>query len=228
MTAIEHETPTTTLNYAQAEPRSVWPRVGYALVVVIIPLMLLALVLPPLKGKAADQKQDWVLGLAIATAIASAVAYFVPSPLFPRKHGTLPLIVFGTAMLLVANVMWNRSYLDYTRRPDSPRNEVFRRAMRNFHAPMYGRYDNAIARSKDAAPPYSYRTLPWVIVTSGVAIGWFYWARRRPLERRWDTVSVAVLCGFILAMIALFALCEPPRLPGQWAPQRFTLQLSGY
>ena len=207
---------------------SPWQRVGYALVFVVVPLMLLALVLPPVRGKAADQKQDWVLGLAIATAIASAVAYFVPSPLFPRKQSTLPLIVFGTAVLLIASIMWNRAFLDYTRRPDSPRNEVFRRAMRNFHAPVYGRYDNSIARSKDAAPPYSYRTLPWVIVTSGVALGWFAWARRRPLEKRWDAASFAVLCAFLLAMIVLFALCEPPGKPGQWAPLRFTLQLSGY
>src|SRR5688500_6314388 len=164
--------------------------------------MLLALILPPVKGKAADVKQDWVLGLAIATAIASAVAYLVPSPLFPRRKSTLPLIVFGTAVLLIANVMWNRSFLDYTRDHHYVR-EVFRRAMRNFHAPVYGRYDNAIARSKDAAPPYSYRTLPWVIVTSAAAIGWFYWTRRRPLEKRWDAASLAVLSGFILAMIAL-------------------------
>jgi hypothetical protein len=228
MTTAEHKPSTTIHDYGRAESHSPWPRVGYALVFVVVPLMLLALVLPPVRGKAADQKQDWVLGLAIGTAIASGVAYFVPSPLFPRRHGTLPLIVFGTAMLLIANILWNRSFLDYTRRPESPRNEVFRRAMRNFHAPVYGRYDNAIARSKDAAPPYSYRTLPWVMVASGVALGWFAWARRRPLERRWDAASFAILCGFTLAMIALFALCEPPRLPGQWAPQRFTLQLSGY
>jgi len=227
MTTIEAE-PAPTLTDAPAEPRSPWVRLGYALAIVLVPLMLLALLLPPVRGKAADQKQDWVLGLAIGTAIASAVAYFVPSPMFPRKHGTLPLIVFGTAMLLIANVMWNRSFLDYTRRPDAPHNEVFRRAMRNFHAPVYGRYDNAIARSKDAAPPYSYRTLPWVIVTSAVAIGWFTWARRRPLEKRWDAASFAVLCGFMLAMIVLFALCEPPGKPAQWAPLRFTLQLSGY
>jgi hypothetical protein len=205
-----------------------WQRIGIAIALVLVPLMLLSLVLPPLKGKGADKKQDWVLGLAIATAIASGVAYFVPSAMFPRKQSTLPLIVFGTAMLLIACIMWNRSFLNYTRRPDAPHNEVFRRAMRNFHAPIYGRYDNAIARSKEAAPPYSYATLPWVIVASMAAIGWFIWAWRRPLEKRWTAASFAVLCGFMLGMIVLFALCEPPGKPGRWAPMRFTLQLSGY
>jgi hypothetical protein len=204
-----------------------WPRVGVAIVIVIVPLMLLAPALPPLTGPGAYWKQTWVLRLATATAVASAIAYFVPSALFPRKRGTLPLIVFGTAVLLIANIMWNRSFLDYTRHHTYVR-EVFRRAMRNFHAPVYGRYDNAIARNKEARPPYSYRTLPWVIVTSIAALGWFYWALRRPLEKRWDAASFAVLCGFMLAMIALFALCEPPEKPGRWAPMRFTLQLSGY
>ena len=228
MTAIEHERATETTGRSDARPHPLGPRVGAALVIVLVPLMLLATILPPVRGKAADVKQDWVLGLSIAVAIASAVAYFVPSPLFPRRRGTLPLILFGTAALMIANVMWNRSFLDYTRRPDAPRNEVFRRAMRNFHAPIYGRYDNAIARSKDAAPPYSYRTLPWVIAASLVAIAWFAWAARRPLERRWDAGSFATLGGFMLVMIALFALCEPSERPGRWAPLRFTNQLSGY
>jgi hypothetical protein len=61
-----------------------------------------------------------------------------------------------------------------------------------------------------------------------VAIGWFAWAVRRPLEKRWGYSAFALLCGFMLAMIALFALCEPPGKPGRWAPMRFTLQLSGY
>jgi hypothetical protein len=225
MTATEHER-SPTISYGRAEAPSPWPRVGVGLVVVLVPLMLLALLLPPLKGKGADRKQDWVLGLAIATAIASGVAYFVPTPLFPRKQSTLPLIVFGTAMLLIANVMWNRSFLHYTSHHTYVR-EVFRRAMRNFHAPVYGRYDNAIARSKEAAPPYSYATVPWVIVSSLVALGWFYWARRRPLEKRWDRGSFLILMAFQLALMFFFALCEPPSKPGR-APMRLTLQLSGY
>ena len=228
MTTIPYKEPATGIATAPAPPSVLWQRIGVAVVLVLVPLMLLSLVLPPLKGKGAKKKQDWVLGLAIATAIASGALYVAPTPLFPRKQATLPLIVFGTAMLLIACIMWNRSYLKYVQRPDAPHNEVFRRAMRNFHAPIYGRYDNAIARSKEAAPPYSYRTLPWVMLTSIAAIGWFVWAWRRPLEKRWTAAMFATLCGFMLVMIVLFALCEPPGKPGRWAPLRFTLQLSGY
>ncbi|MEA2709453.1 MAG: hypothetical protein QOF78_2054 [Phycisphaerales bacterium] len=229
MTTVEHERPPIPDDAPGRSPRAIWPRVGIALVLILVPLMLLALEIPPVRGKGADRKQDWVLGLSIAVAIASAAAYFIPSPLFPRRRSTLPLIVFGTAMLLLANIFWNRSFLDYTRHHDYVR-EVFRRPMRNFHAPMYGRYDNAIARSPDGSgPPYDYSTVPWVIVSSGVALAWFAWARRRPLEKRWTAGSFAILLAFQLALIICFALCEPPdpRKPGA-APMRMTLQLSGY
>src|SRR3954471_2109114 len=101
MTTIEHER-LKTQEDAPSPPRALGQRVGIAIVIALVPLMLLILVLPPLKGKGADKKQDWALGLAIATAIASGVLYVVPTPLFPRKHSTLPLIVFGTTILLIA------------------------------------------------------------------------------------------------------------------------------
>jgi hypothetical protein len=213
---IEYGTPAT------AEP-SAWPgRVGAALVLLLVPLLLLALPLPPTKGRYADIKQDWVLGIAIFIAIAAAGAYFVRTPMFP-KRSTLPLILFGTAMLLIGNIVWNRAFLDYTRHHQYSR-EVFRRAMRNFHAPVYGRYDNALMRSADAVqegPPYSYATVPWVILSAGVAAAWYVWARQRPLDRRWDARSIATLAAFQLALIVLFALCEP------W-PMRMSLKISGY
>jgi hypothetical protein len=216
-TSTETDTPR-----APQPPVTVLPRIGVASVLILVPLLLLALPLPPLKGKYADIKQDWVLGGAIVVAIASAVAYLVPSPLFPRKRSTLPLMLFGTAILLIGNILWNRAFLDYTRGPESPRNEVFRRAMRNFHAPVYGRYDNALARSKDAAgPPYDHSTVPFAIISAAICSAWYAWARRRPLDRPWDAKAFAILAALQLSLIFFFAMCEP------W-PTRLSLNISGY
>jgi hypothetical protein len=199
---------------------TLWQRIGIAIVLMVVPLMLLALPLPPTKFKAAQAKQDRVFVAAIVLALLSAAAYVVPSPLFPRRRSVLPLIVLGTSLLLMANITWNKSFRDYVGETDYHR-EVFRRVMHKvYHWPMYGRYDNAIARWNETAQRYSFKTLPWVLVSSGIAAAWYLWARRRG-DRRWDARSLAVLLSFQLALIFFFALCEP------W-PMRLSLKLSGY
>src|SRR3978361_1181268 len=88
--------------------RTIWQHLGVLLVVLSVPLLLLALPLPPTSGKWAIRKQDWGFGFAIATAIAGMVAHLIPTPLFPRRRSLLPLIVLGTSLLVIANVQWNK------------------------------------------------------------------------------------------------------------------------
>ena len=97
--------------------------------------MLLALPLPPTSGKWRRTQAGLGAGRwRSVVAIASAVAYFVPNPLFPRRQSTLPLIVLGTSLLLIANidVEPRRSSITRATHPSYAR-EVFRRAMRKFH-----------------------------------------------------------------------------------------------
>jgi len=200
--------------------------VGIALVLILVPLMLLALPLPPTKFAAAQRKQDWVNIAAIVTAVVSAALYWVRNPLFPRRS-ILPLVVLGTSLLLMGNIAWNKSFREYVKTHDYHR-EVFRRVMRNvYHWPIYGRYDNAAARWNEAKQRYGFETLGWVVVSSAIAAAWYAWVHRRPVERAWNARSLAALVAFQLAMIVSFALCEPPGKPGA-APMRLTLQLSGY
>jgi hypothetical protein len=196
-------------------------RLGTILVLALVPLMLLALPLPPTKGKWAVHKQDWILGGAIAIAAASLIIHFLRG-----RRGVMPLIVFGAALMLTANVTWNkafRSYVDHHKhkQPEVMR-EVFRKAMhQTFHWPVYGRYDNAIARLDPDTGKYSFATLPFVLLSTAVAAMWFWWAKRRGFDRKWCPRSLAVLMAFQLALIVCFAACEP------W-PERFSLKISGY
>ncbi len=198
-----------------------WQRFGTIVALLLVPLMLLALPLPPTRGKWAVHKQDWILGGAIAIAVVSLVIHFLRG-----RRGVMPLIVFGAALLLTANVTWNkafRGYVEHHRRkqPEVLR-EVFRRAMWNtFHWPVYGRYDNALARLDPDTGRYSLATLPFVLLSTAVAAAWFWWATRRGFDRKWCPRSLSVLMAFELALIICFAACEP------W-PQRFSLKISGY
>ena len=191
-------------------------RIGAGVALVLVPLMLLALPLPPTKGKWAVHKQDWILAGAVVIAAAALLIH-----LMRGRRGVLPVIVFGTALLLAANVTWNKAYHAYVSHHRDYSREVFRRAMHNtFHWPVYGRYDNALARADDAGR-YSFATLPFALLSLLIAAGWFAWARRRPIERAWDWRSFAVLITFQLALIFSFALCEPKL-------ERLTLRISGY
>lgn len=179
--------------------------------------MLLALPLPPTKGAWAVHKQDWILGGAIAIAIASLIIHF------RRGRGTLSLIVFGTAVLLSCNVVWNKSFRNYVdHHKHEELREVFRKPMhRTFHWPVYGRYDNALARIDEKSGSYSFATLPFVALASAIAAAWFTWAWRRGIDRPLQSSDLVVLLIFQLALIIAFAACEP------W-PSRFSLQISGY
>ena len=113
----------------------------------IVPILLLALPLPPTKGKWAIHKQDWFLIASIVIALGSAVAYFVPNALFGRRS-IWPLILLGTSLLLTANIEWNKAFRAYCDKHPEYRREDFRKAMvTTLHWPVYGRYDNAIAAS---------------------------------------------------------------------------------
>jgi hypothetical protein len=186
-----------------------------ALVLFLVPLMLLAMALPPYRGNAGMAKQYWALGGAIAIlAIAGAVWW--------RTRSTLPLILLGTAILLIAQIAWGMSFRKYTaHHPDYSR-EVFRRAMRlSLHAPVYGRFDNAFFRENPDTGRNEFNTLPFVFLSGLVAAGWYSWSLRRPWDRPWCKGALATLMGLQLAMIALFAACEP-------LPIRFSLNISGY
>jgi hypothetical protein len=176
-----------------------------ALVLLLIPLMLLVLSLPPYRGNAGLHKVDYALSGAAIAAVVAGIVWF-------KTRSTLPLMLLGVALLLIANIAWGKAFRLYA----STHNyfgEVFRRPMQqSLHAPMYGRYDNALIRME---------TLPFAILSFGVAGAWYVWARRRKWEQSWTPTSLALLIGFALAMIILFAACEP------W-PSRFSLNISGY
>jgi hypothetical protein len=196
-------------------------RLGIALVLVGVPLMLLAPALPPQSGKWAVHKQDWLLGLTIAVALISLALYLLPTPLFPQRRSTLPLIVFGTAILIVGVIGWNKTFRNYVATHRGYNREVFRRKARTFHWPIYGRYDNSFARWDAAKKRYHFTTLPFALASAAVAGIWYAWARRRPLDKPWDARSVVILIALQLATIVVFAACEP------W-PDRFGLHISGY
>lgn len=199
-----------------------WPRVGLAIVLLLVPLLLLALPLPPTRGKWAVHKQDWIAGAAGVVAALALAAYLVPTRLFPQRKSPLPLILLGTAVLVLANVGWNKAFRAYGSAHPEYRREVFRNAMRtSFHSPVYGRYDNAIARFDPGTGRYGYATLPFVWLSLALAGAAYAWFRRRPLDKRWDAKDLALLAGFTLALIVAFALCEP------W-PDRLSLKISGY
>lgn len=202
---------------ATEEPRPPLPqriRIGAAVVLCLVPLLLLALPLPPTSGKWAVQKTNWVLGAAIVTAVAAGAA------LVRNRRDTLALILLGTSILVMANWGWNTAFRQYYSN-HSYKREVFRKAMRNFYAPLYGKYDNALARRDPRTGRYSLATLPFAIGSLVIAAVWYGWARQRPLDRRWGTRSFAVLFSLQLLLIIFFALCEP------W-PKRLSLNISGY
>src|SRR4051812_1221455 len=107
---------------------------------VLVPLMLLALPLPPTVGRWAVYKQDWVLDGAILCAVLALLAYLVLG-----RRSTLALIVLGASLLLIGHITWNKAYRKYVA-THAYKREVFRRPMRNIWAPMYGRYDNSFSR----------------------------------------------------------------------------------
>jgi hypothetical protein len=204
-----------------------WRYLGFALVLLLVPAMLLALPVPPTKFAAAIHKQDRVFVAAIVIACASLLLWWFRTPLFARKRSVLPLILLGTAVLLIANIQWNRSFTHYVSTHHYSR-EVFRKKARGTtYWPIYGRYDNAVARWDPARKHYSLATLPWVLVSCAIAGAWLIWIHFRRLDRRWTLGSFAVLLGLQLGLIVAFAACEPPAPKQHW-PVRFTLQISGY
>lgn len=193
---------------------------GEWLALVLVPLLLLALPLPPTKGKWAIHKQDWVLIGSLLIAAASGVLYFVRTPLF-RPRSIWPLIVLGTALLVAGSVIWNKQFRKYAAAHPEYRREDFRKAMvTTLHWPVYGRYDNAIARYDPATKRYDFSTLPYVALSSVLAAGWVVWAIRRRADQRWGVGSFAILIGFQIALTLAFAMCEPG---GRWA-----INVSGY
>ena len=159
-------------------------------------------------------KKDLVFAGALVTAVGAGIA------LVRSRGNTLALILLGTSLLVMGNWGWNKAFREYYS-THSYKREVFRKAMRNFYAPVYGRYDNAIARWDPHRGSYSLATLPFAIASIAIAAVWYRWARRRPLDGRWGTRSFAVLLSLQLLLIIFFALCEP------W-PKRFSLNISGY
>src|SRR5262249_48669291 len=130
----------------RADPMPLPQRLGIALVLFLIPLLLLALPMPPSRGKGAVHKKDWVFAGAAVLAGLSLAAYLGPHPLYPRRKSTPPLLLLGTSVLLVAQCTWNYAYLHYVEKHPEYTREVFRRPMHNFWAPVYGRYDNSFVR----------------------------------------------------------------------------------
>jgi hypothetical protein len=173
--------------------------VGVALAVIIVPLLLLALPLPPNSTWWWNHKKNVVAPVALAVALASLLTYLRPTPLFPRPRATLPLIVLGTSLLLLFATAWNTAFRRYAGSHDY-NVEVFRSVMRNPWSPIYGQYDNALARP---------RTLPFALLAVAVAAAWYAWVRKRPLDWRWDARSLLSLLALQLALIIAFALCEP-------------------
>lgn len=169
---------------------------------VLVPALLLALPLPPARGKFAIAKKDWLIGISAAIALASLLAWYVPNALFPRRKSALPLILFGTALLLQCIIAWNAIFRQYVSHHPELR-EVFRHAMRNLWAPIYGRYDNAIACYDPDHDRYSFRTLPFVCISALIAAVWYWWARRRVTgERKWNAAALGGSSCF--------------RLPSRW------------
>jgi hypothetical protein len=196
-------------------------RLGIGIVLIVVPLMLLILPLPPNKGKWAVHKQDWILVGALIIAAFSTAAYFVDNRMFPRRS-IWPIILLGTSLLLSANIIWNKKFRDYAGAHQDYRREVFRRAMvLTLHWPIYGRYDNAIARFDPDTGRYSLATLPYVLLASAIVAGWFMWAARRPLGAAWDAKAFAILIAFMIATMIAFALCERD-------PSRLYSRTSGY
>ncbi len=194
---------------------------GIGLVFLLVPLMLLILPLPPNKGKWGVHKQDFILGTALAIAALSAVAYVVPNPFYP-KRSIWPLILGGTALLLSANIIWNKQLRDYAGDHPEYRREVFRRAMvLTLHWPIYGRYDNAIARFDPETSSYSFATLGWALTSGLVIATWYLWARNRSNAQPWAPADFAILICCMLATICTFAKCEQK-------PDRFDNGISGY
>ena len=66
-------------------------RLGIALVLVGVPLMLLAPALPPQSGKWAVHKQDWLLGCLIAAIFAMIV--ILPNEPKRARKSTQPMLV---------------------------------------------------------------------------------------------------------------------------------------
>jgi hypothetical protein len=176
-----------------------------ALVLCLIPFMLLVLSLPPYRGNAGLHKVDYALSGAAIAAVVAGMVYL-------KTRATLPLMLLGIALLLIANIAWGKAFRLYTSTHNYS-GEVFRRPMQqSLHAPLYGRYDNALIRVQ---------TLPFAILSGAVGAAWYAWARSRRWEGRWTPMSLALLMGFTLTMMILFAACEP------W-PSRFSLNISGY
>ncbi len=180
--------------------------------------MMLALPLPPYRGKLGVLKRDCVTASAIVISTGALLAYFLANPLF-RRRSAWALILLGTSLLLLANQAWNAAFRHYVDTHTHKR-EVFRDTMRNFWSPMYGRYDNALARLDETSGTYSHRTLPFVFLSSAIALAWLWWARRA-VARPWNARTFAALIAFQIAMMIAFALCEP------W-PTRFSNTISGY
>src|SRR5215211_2334590 len=95
---------TVTLSYARpAPPLSTAHYFGVAVVLLLVPVLLLALPLPPTKFEPAIRKQNWIGGLTAALAVASLLAYYFPTPLFPQRKSIWPLILFVTSVLILGN-----------------------------------------------------------------------------------------------------------------------------
>ena len=74
-----------------------------ALVLFLVPLMMLILALPPYHGNAGLNKVEFVLSVALVTAIISAIVWW-------RTSTTLPLILLGVSLLLIANICWGKAF----------------------------------------------------------------------------------------------------------------------
>lgn len=125
------------------------------------------------------------------TALGVALFFGVVA-LFSRRRGTLSLIVFGAAVLVIAAVLWNRVYLmsyDATRPPG----DIYRPSLCNLHAPLYG------------APAVYCRA--WAIVPPILGIGLIcaLYRVRALLESR---QVLWVLIVFQIAMTVFIALAD--------------------
>jgi hypothetical protein len=144
---------------------------------VLVPLMLLALPLPPSGGKGGAQAGDSG-GDHLAFSL---VAYLIPTPLSPAGR----FADFTGDVVLTGQIAWNKAYRKYVATHAYHR-EVFRRPMHNLYAHLRGRIIPAAGTPRPAGK--------WGLTRcpghrSAAIAAWFA-QRRRPIDRAWDWRSL--------------------------------------